>query len=71
MQENEKNLGNKVANPVKSPVKKKLSDSFRDKPIWNPRGKPNLFNFAIIFTFISFAVVIIVYVCCLLQVICN
>lgn len=38
-QENEKNLGNKVVTPIKSPVKKKLLDRFCDKPMWNPRGK--------------------------------
>lgn len=40
--ENEKNFGNKVVTPIKSPVKKKLLDSFCDKPIWNPRDMEQL-----------------------------
>lgn len=40
-QENEKISGQKVVKLSKSPVKTRLSDSFLDKPIWNPTGKSN------------------------------
>ncbi|KAK3206499.1 hypothetical protein Dsin_020545 [Dipteronia sinensis] len=33
----EKDLDEKIASPRKSPVKRKLSDSFKPKPNWNPK----------------------------------
>ncbi|KAK1586436.1 hypothetical protein Q3G72_002563 [Acer saccharum] len=33
----EKDLDKKIASPRKSPVKRKLSDSFKPKPNWNPK----------------------------------